>query len=233
MHLVVFDIDGTLTDTNQVDSVCYWRAVCEVLGLAGDRPDWSGFRYVTDVGIAAEICERRLGRQPSRAEIEAIEERLVALLEAALEHEDPAAYQIPGSSEIVSALSNSSEFGVALATGGLRSSAELKLRRAGLPCASTPLASSNDAVSRENILRIAAGRAAGKYATKFTGFTYVGDGVWDVKAARELGWGFVGIGAGEQAERLRQAGAEIIVPQYRPTDGFMRLLVRSGRAAGS
>jgi phosphoglycolate phosphatase-like HAD superfamily hydrolase len=72
MHLVVFDIDGTLTDTNLVDGECYWRAVREVLGLSGERPDWSDFHHVTDVGIAAELCARHLGRQLSSPEIEAI-----------------------------------------------------------------------------------------------------------------------------------------------------------------
>lgn len=196
MHLVVFDIDGTLTDTNLVDGECYWRAVSEVLGLSGEQPNWSDFRHVTDVGIAAELCARHRGRQLRSPEIEAIGIRLVELLDVALMYKDPAAQQIPGSSEILSVLGTSSEFAVALATGGLRLSAELKLKRAGLPFTAIPFASSNDAVSREDILLTAANRAAEKYATQFASVTYVGDGVWDAKAARELGWRFIGIGSG-------------------------------------
>jgi phosphoglycolate phosphatase-like HAD superfamily hydrolase len=228
MHLVVFDIDGTLTNTNLVDGECYWRAVSAVLGLSGEQPDWSDFRHVTDVGIATELCMRQRGRQLRSLEIEAIGSRLSALLDVALVRENPSAYQIPGSAEILSVLSKSSEFAVALATGGLRVSAELKLCRAGLPFALIPFASSNDAVSRENILRIAAGRAVEKHATQFAKFTYVGDGVWDAKAARELGWEFIGIGLGEQAVRLRQAGAAIVVADYRPTEAFLSLLVDEG-----
>jgi phosphoglycolate phosphatase-like HAD superfamily hydrolase len=225
MHLVVFDIDGTLTDTNAVDGECYWKAVCETFGLAEPRPDWSGFRHVTDAGIAAEICLRHLGREPRTEEIEGIERRLTALLEIALGGKDPVAHQIPGSAEILSLLSSSPEVGVALATGGLRSSAKLKLRRAGLPWQGLPFASSTDAVSREEILRIAALRAAEKYATQLTTFTYVGDGLWDVRAAAALGWRFIGIGSGEQAERLRQAGAATVIANYRPAAAFLRLLL--------
>jgi phosphoglycolate phosphatase-like HAD superfamily hydrolase len=228
MHLVVFDIDGTLTDTNLVDGQCYWRAVSEVLGLSGDQPDWSDFHHVTDVGIAGELCMRHLGRQLSSLEIEAIGSRLAALLDLVLAREDPTAHQIPGSAEILTALSKSSKFAVAFATGGLRVSAELKLHRAGLPFALIPFASSNDALPRADILRIAAGRAAEKYATQFATFTYVGDGVWDVKAARELGWRFMGIGSGRQANRLRQAGADIVVPDYRPTEALLNLLADEG-----
>lgn len=223
MHLVVFDIDGTLTDTNVVDGECYWHAVCDVLAIFGERPDWSRFPHVTDAGIAAELCLRQLGREMRSGEIEAIGSRLVALLQVALV-KNPVALQIPGSAEILSILDNSSEFAVALATGGLRLSAELKLRQAGLPFMALPFASSTDAVSREDILRIAAGRAAEKYATRFDSFTYVGDGVWDVKVARNLGWRFIGIASGEQANRLRRAGAETIVADYLPTDAFLAVL---------
>lgn len=224
MHLIVFDIDGTLTDTNLVDGECYWHAVCAVLGIIGEQPDWSSFRNVTDTGIAAELCRQHLGRELSNEESEAIGSRLAAGLELALIGEDPLAHQIPGSAEVLSILSNSSDFALALATGGLRISAELKLRRAGLAAFELPLTSSTDAVAREDILRIAAARAAAKYKTDFSKFTYVGDGVWDVKTAVELGWQFIGIGSGEQAERLRQAGAAMVIPNYVPAQSFLKLL---------
>ena len=137
---------------------------------------------------------------------------------------DPRAYQIPGSAEILSILAKSFDLALALATGGLRASAELKLRRANLLNPFIPMASSNDAVSRDEIIGIAARRAAEKHATQFTKFTHVGDGVWDAKAARDLGWRFIGIGSGEQADRLRQAGAGMVIPDYRRAEGFLGLL---------
>jgi phosphoglycolate phosphatase-like HAD superfamily hydrolase len=161
-------------------------------------------------------------------DVEAFGHRLTTLLEVALVDEDPRAYQIPGSAEILSILTKSFDFALALATGGLRASAELKLRRANLLNPFIPIASSNDAISREEIMRIAARRAAEKHATQFARFTYVGDGVWDAKAARDLGWRFIGIGSGEQADRLRQAGAEIVIPDYRPAEAFLGLLVDKG-----
>ena len=52
----------------------------------------------------------------------------------------------------------------------------------------------------------------------------MGDGVWDAKAAQDLGWRFIGIGSGEQADRLRQAGAGMVIPDYRPAEAFLDLL---------
>lgn len=228
MHLVVFDIDGTLTNTNREDGRCYWRAICGLLGISGEQPEWSGFPHVTDVGIASELCKRHLRRRLTSADVEALGRRLTTLLKVALVDKDPSAYQIPGSSEILTFLIESSDFAVAMATGGLRASAELKLRRANLLKPFIPIATSNDAVSRQEIIRIAARRAAEKHATQFARFTYVGDGVWDAKAARDLGWRFIGIGSGEQADRLRQAGAELVMPDYRRAEEFLGLLADPG-----
>ncbi len=206
------------------DGECFWRAICELLGLSGEQPEWSGFHHSTDVGIASELCVRHLHRQLTSVDIEAFGRRLTTLLEVALVDKDPTAYQILGSAEILSILSKSFDFALAWATGGLRASAELRLRRANLRNPFIPLASSNDAVSREEIIRIAARRAAEKHATQFAKFTYVGDGVWDAKAARDLGWKFIGIGSGEQADRLRQAGAGMVVADYRPAEECLGLL---------
>jgi phosphoglycolate phosphatase-like HAD superfamily hydrolase len=163
-------------------------------------------------------------RQLTSVDVETLSFRLTTLLEVALVDKNPRAYQIPGSAEILSILTKSFDFAVAFATGGLRTSAELKLRRANLLNPLIPMASSNDAVSREEIMRIAARRAADKHATQFGKFTYVGDGVWDANTARDMGWRFIGIGSAEQADRLRQAGAGMVIPDYRPAEGFLGLL---------
>ena len=76
MHLVVFDIDGTLTDTNLVDGQCYWQADSEVLGLSKEQPDWSDFRDVTDLGIAADLCWRHLRRPPTSRVLIKADQRL-------------------------------------------------------------------------------------------------------------------------------------------------------------
>ena len=126
MHLVVFDIDGTLTNTNLEDGECYWRAICELMGFSSEQPEWSVFRHVTDVGIASELCERHLRRELTSVDIEAFGRRLATLLEVGLVDKDPRVYQIPGSAEILSILGKSFDFALALATDGLRVSAELK-----------------------------------------------------------------------------------------------------------
>ncbi len=50
MHLIVFDVDGTLVESDEFDGVLYAKAVRDVLDIDVDE-DWSSYRHVTDSGI--------------------------------------------------------------------------------------------------------------------------------------------------------------------------------------
>jgi beta-phosphoglucomutase-like phosphatase (HAD superfamily) len=47
MHLVMFDIDGTLTETMKVDEECFVRSFAEVFGFTDIDADWSHYPHVT------------------------------------------------------------------------------------------------------------------------------------------------------------------------------------------
>jgi len=67
MHLVVFDVDGTLTDSSQVDAECLWQAAREVLRLPSDHSPWiDDLRHATDLCIVTQHCESGSG-DPSRS----------------------------------------------------------------------------------------------------------------------------------------------------------------------
>lgn len=50
VHLVMFDIDGTLLDSTEFDGRIYAEVIHEVLGIVVDR-DWSTYPHVTDGGL--------------------------------------------------------------------------------------------------------------------------------------------------------------------------------------
>ena len=79
---------------------------------------------------------------------------------------------------------------IAIATGGWRASALLKLESAGFKIDGIPLVTSDDSPIRVDIMRYALAKA-GEGATSVT---YFGDGEWDRRACRDLGWDFVAIG---------------------------------------
>lgn len=65
MKLVMFDIDGTLTQTFAIDAECYVRALTEVSGFEAISTDWASYQHTTNSGILSEIYEMRLGRPPA------------------------------------------------------------------------------------------------------------------------------------------------------------------------
>lgn len=211
-RLALFDLDGTLTDTNAVDGECYLEAMSSELGCALN-PDWTTYRHCTDAGIAHESLSNFFGRPPSPQEIDRLRGRFVALLEARLA-EDPSRFSaMPGAAALLSRLQEEG-WHLCIATGGWSTSAELKRRAAGLPD-TVSIFSSDLHHTREGILEIAIRRMReGNGVPSYDPIISLGDGVWDVTAAAALRLPFVGVGRGARADRLREAGARAVLSDF-------------------
>ncbi len=227
MHLLMFDIDGTLTRSCDIDSRCFVDALCEVLGIESIDTDWSNYRHTTDSGIAQEIITKQLGRPARAEELAAVKTSFVQRLRSVLDN-DPAECQAnAGTQEILEWINNEPKLCFAVATGGWSESAKMKLANAGLKVAENIFASSDDAVSREGIMRVAEARARSAYGVdRFDSITYVGDALWDLKAAQACNYSFIGVGAGDAASQLQHAGAGSLTPSFAVGDGFREMIER-------
>jgi phosphoglycolate phosphatase-like HAD superfamily hydrolase len=224
MKLVVFDLDGTLTRTVSVDADCYVRAFADVFGLTGIDTDWSTYRDYTDGGIAREIFEARRGRNPSPGEMGQLIARFTALL-AEAGRKDPSLFApVAGAGEALQRLEDDGSFRLAIATGCWFDSARLKLKLAGLAISRLPIATSDDALARAAILKLALERAGAPPGGKWEKVVYVGDGVWDVKTTRGLGMPFLGVGDEARAAKLRAEGARHFIPDFRDYERFLSAL---------
>lgn len=183
----MFDIDGTLLESYELDSRCHIRAIKNVLGITIDS-DWGKYQHVTDSGILSEVI--RLNGISNKQEIyNAVKSAFVKLL--AQEIEKSAVKQVSGASSFLSQLNSMSNVMVSFATGGWYETAVLKLASAGIAFANIPLASSSDHMSRVEIMKIAAAKAN---LEKSSLCTYFGDACWDKEACEQLGFNFVLIG---------------------------------------
>jgi len=222
-RLAVFDIDGTLTDTNAVDEECYLRAVAEVLGLEAAALDWSQAPHVTDSALLRWLCERHCGRTLGDGEAEATIGRFLELLRAELAAAPGRFRATPGAPAVIGCLREAG-WEVALATGGWEPSARLKLAAAGLAADDLVLASASDAPTRQEILELAADRAMERGGGAFSRIVAVGDALWDLRTAAALGWPFVGVASGERASRLRAAGASVVLEDLADPAAFRAAL---------
>ena len=188
MDAVIFDIDGTLVQSAKVDDDLYRQSVVEVLGSVRFRNSLSDYDRVTDSGVLLQILDDNgLGHVPDPTE--AIRSRFIELLEAHVSHHGPF-IEVPGAREFVASLRESEYHEVAIATGGWRTSAMLKLESAGFEVGGIPIATSDDHWERTGIMR----HALTQLGAEFDSVTYYGDGVWDQEASSALGWQFVPIG---------------------------------------
>ena len=188
MHAVIFDIDGTLLNSAAVDDALYREAVRRVLGQVQLRPSLHAYDYVTDTGVLSQILADN--EIPAEQEpLHEIRSHFVDLLRGHVDEHGPFV-EIPGAGELLSSLRASEAHAVAIATGGWRESAVLKLESAGLYLSDLPLATSNDHHERTAIMEIALTQLGSGIDT----VTYFGDGPWDRDACRTLGWEFVAVG---------------------------------------
>jgi beta-phosphoglucomutase-like phosphatase (HAD superfamily) len=103
MHLVMFDIDGTLVDSAGFDSELYAEAVRNVLNVEIDR-DWNHYEHVSDSGILDEVL-RRTGRGGDSAELAArVQRHFVALVRGHLERLPATVREIAGAKRLVERL---------------------------------------------------------------------------------------------------------------------------------
>lgn len=193
MHVVSFDIDGTLVASAAFDGELYAEAIRDVLGVDIDT-DWSRYENVTDSGILEEILAKHAStdqRAPMAHEIHA---SFVARTERYAAENPGLIREVPGALALVEELRKSPEVRVCLATGGWAETAKLKLGAIGLDPAEFAMATGSDASRRTDIMRLAEARATQGSVAKRR--TYFGDGVWDKRAAGELGYDFVAVGNG-------------------------------------
>src|SRR5258707_4913952 len=177
MHLVMFDIDGTLTETMKVDEECFVRSFEDVFGFTDVDTDGSHYPHTTDSGIFHDISTSRIGQSPTAQEVSRFREYFVQLL-AAASSQSPFA-SVTGAYRLLSRLSQGGSYCISLASGGWRDSARLKMASAGMCYDDHPAASADDAHDRESIMRLSVRRAVDRHGVPFVSTVYIGDGVWD------------------------------------------------------
>ncbi|MCE7519724.1 HAD family hydrolase [Halomonas titanicae] len=188
MHLVLFDIDGTLVESYDFDTECFQAATKDILGVT-IGPDWSRYNHVTDSGILAEVIEELNLQSDSERITKEVKARFVSRVADYISCHD--VLPIFGAYEFISQLVARQDVALAFATGGWSESARMKLEAAGISFSSIPLASSSDHFSRIEIMRLAERRAGNGH---YDSITYFGDGPWDQKASETLGYNFVSVG---------------------------------------
>lgn len=219
----MFDVDGTLTESHQYDSECYTAAIKDVLNIEQVDSNWISYLHATDTYIAIEIFDSAVGRKPSQQELNRVLDRFMFHLQKTHSEHCELYREIPGARELLRSLQADPQFAVSIATGGWYTPATYKLECSGFEIAHIPMASSDDSYIREEIMAIAEDRSRDHYGvSQFESVSYIGDAVWDTRAAANLGYSFIGVGS--NLDSLQKAGAVNLMVDFDRPDLFIDLL---------
>lgn len=225
MKLAIFDIDGTLTNTNGVDNECFVKALADAHAITEIDTDWASYPNTTDSGITLDIFRQRFGRSPEETELSKFKRCFIDMLNEHHESNSSSFAEIASASMALNRLKREPDWAVAIATGCWRESALLKLEAATIDVGSLPAAYAEDGLSREEILQVALSKSLEHYQQSgFEKIVSVGDGLWDVRTACHLGYGFLGVGSGKSALILRQAGAKHVIEDFADYDQLIEFL---------
>ncbi|MBL8029488.1 MAG: HAD hydrolase-like protein [Fibrobacteres bacterium] len=195
MKIVMFDIDGTLIESTDFDTTLYIQSVRDVLGDVFIKEGWEQYKNVTDTGILLEIASDN-GIKYDDIWLKKVQAKFYDYIASHIKTNG--CKPIKGAVQLIESLSKDANYKVGFATGGWRNTAELKLRTAGFDISKIPIVTSSEHFSRTTIMQMCKNAIPGE----FEEVIYFGDGIWDMKASKELSWKFVGIGSKFQSQNV-------------------------------
>lgn len=215
MKLAIFDIDGTLTKTNEIDNKCFVKAFADSHQITNIETNWTKYKHVTDSGISLEILEKRLGRTPNKQDFDKFKSNFIKRLNEFAAKDEGLFAEIKNAKAMLEKLKLEKNWAITFATGCFLDSAKLKLLMAKINVEDFPIATADDAISREEILQIAIEKSLKHFQQpNFEKIVSIGDGLWDVRTAKNLDLDFIGVSNDQNAEKLRKEGVEFIVENY-------------------
>lgn len=200
-NLVVFDIDGTVTDSVHIHQEAFIKSLLK-LGVPRhqpeDQPQLNSFKHHTDSYIAKTIIETYTDLTFDQKLLQEFERELYGDIKKHV------IVEIKGALKFIQYLQSKTNFGICFATGSLLQPAIHKLNAIGLQFEESLLVGANDLWERESIIQQAINQAKSYYdQNDFKTIISIGDGIWDLKAAQNLNLEFIGIGTQYKANFIQ------------------------------
>ncbi len=222
MKLVIFDMDGTLTDGFAFEENIYVRTFAQAFNLPDVRIEWASYPHTSSSYCLEAVLRERCARTATPEDSRTVQRVMIELMADIQRRTGRCTREIPGAAAALRELRRRG-YAVAVASGDWEATARHKFATAGIPFDDLPSAFCDVAHARTEIMQTALARAAAHHGrAAFDRITYVGDAPWDVRACRELGWPLVAIGQDDQATHLHSLGVAQVLPHYLDLDAFLR-----------
>lgn len=230
MKTIIFDIDGTLTNTKEVDDKCYLRAFQKVFDVDIRNQNWSAFRNVSDWGITEEIFLNEWNRVPTDKEYKALQEEFIHQLKIEKDR-DPSQFLEVNGAKILIKFLKELDHPLGIATGGWEESAKLKLDAAGIEIEDLGFSNSSRFKTRQDILKDVIFQLSDDRDFEPTDIIYFGDGMWDMLTCRKMGIHFIGIDY-DGNQKLKDAGVIPVFKDFSDGDTIIDIINNGGIGMG-
>lgn len=215
--LVIFDVDGTLIDSQHAIVSAMREAYA---GHGHEPPSREAILGVVGLSVAEAVAE--LSREAPGHPRQAIGEAFKSIFRQSLTRGAAESPLYPGAAEIIERLSARGDVALALATGNSRRGVERFLDRFGYEGRFVSTQSADDAPSKPHPAMVF--QACHEAGIRPEEAVMVGDTSFDMAMARAAGARAIGVSWGYHAsERLIAAGAERVLASFDELDAALGL----------
>ncbi len=224
MNLLIFDVDGTLVQSvARADSKCFATTYEHIYKKTFPTIDWHQFPHVTDTTILQTVIQDHFGRTVLDNEIQVFEQKYMELLRHNRRERPHYFSEVAGARAMLHRLLSLPDTLVAIATGGWRKTAHIKMQHVGIPSQAFWVSGADGKTTREAIIEETL-TVAHRIEKRFRKIIYIGDAPWDVTTTRNMQLDFVGIRRRGDLEALTKLGAAQVLQNYIDQSAFLEAL---------
>ena len=223
MHLVLFDLDGTITQTYYGKDNSYMKALSRILpNVDVDYAYWKDCVNHTDSAVLNFIYQKLQNRLPKTEEIKEMQQQFLQELQVKKTVQPQFFQPISGSKEILTYLNQHPEYICGIATGGWRHIAAYKLNNIGLDINDFHFIGADDHESKADFVTALIQQIKSKTQKEITSISYVGDSLYDYKVSQTLSLNFIGV---DFLKEHTFAAIDIkVIEHFQPTESFLDIL---------
>jgi phosphoglycolate phosphatase-like HAD superfamily hydrolase len=227
-NLAIFDIDGTIMHSVGHDESLFRNAHARHMPEESMAAHWGNFSQMTDHAINTEFFSRVHGRAPTDHEVKTIKSTFITLVREAHIARPEMFLPVVGALTAIENLTRHTDWAVGFASGGWEVSSTFKLGTMGIDAKKYPTSFGDAHADRLTLVQSAIDAAKVTHNREdFDTIVSVGDGIWDVAAARELKLRFIGISSWVKRETLLAAGAQDVIDHYEDYAMFEKTLLNA------
>lgn len=224
MKLLIFDVDGTLVQSvERADSKCFAATYEAIYGKPFPTIDWHQFPHVTDTTILQTVIRDHFGRKLRDEEKQTFEQKYMDLLRHKRREQPQHFTEVAGARALIHRVLSMPDALVAIATGGWRKTAHIKMQHVGIPSQAFWVSGADGKTTREAIIEESL-EIAHRIEKRFSKIVYIGDAPWDVTTTRNMQLDFVGIRRRGDREVLAELGARYVLQNYLDQEAFLEAL---------